>query len=76
VQHTDKGLEHTYECPEGCRCNMQGTEGLCKAADVGLETYVECMEEHPFDCPSSIRFGGMYYCSCPTRIHLTKEFRV
>jgi hypothetical protein len=73
-QHVQNRAELTYACPEGCRCHNNGTECLCKAADVGLETYVECLEASPFECPSAIRFGGIYYCSCPTVVHLTKEF--
>ncbi len=76
TQHVDKRIEPTYACPEGCKCHGQGDEGLCQAMDVGLETYVECMETPPFECPSSICFGGIHYCSCPTRVDLTKELHV
>ena len=70
TQHVDK---QTDACPQGCRCHRQEGEGLCKAVDVGLETYLECMEARPFECPSSVRFARVYYCSCPRRVQLAKE---
>lgn len=76
TQHVDKATEPTHACPEGCKCHLQETEGLCAAADVGLETYLECMETHPFMCPSAVRFASVYYCSCPTRVQLAKELHL
>jgi hypothetical protein len=73
AQHVENKLQPAYACPEGCRCHNNGNGCLCKGLDVGLETYVECMEAHPFECPSAIRFGGVFYCSCPTVVHLIKE---
>jgi hypothetical protein len=33
--------------PEGCRCHEQGIARLCKAKDLGLESFAECLEEDP-----------------------------
>jgi len=62
------------DCPEGCRCHDQGVERLCKARDIGLEGFVECKEEKPFECNHSVSYGRAWYCSCHPRIYIAKVF--
>jgi hypothetical protein len=62
-------------CPKDFKCYRHGFENLCKAQDVGLETFLECLEEHPYDCPLSVSFGGLYYCRCPLRVYISKKLK-
>ena len=62
-------------CPKDFNCHKQGFKVLCKAKDVGLESYLECLEERPQDCPLSVEFGGLFYCRCPLRIYIAKELK-
>jgi hypothetical protein len=62
-------------CPKDFKCYKSGFENLCKAQEVGLETFLECLEEHAMECTFSVRFGGLYYCRCPLRVYISKKFK-
>jgi hypothetical protein len=64
-----------FECPQDLKCCKQGFENLCKAQDTGLETFLECLEQRPDDCPFSLSFGGMFLCECPLRVYMAKELK-
>jgi hypothetical protein len=63
------------QCPKDFKCYKMGFENLCKAKDVGLESHLECLEEHPFQCKFSVAFGRSYFCHCPLRIFLAKKLK-
>jgi hypothetical protein len=66
-----KLAERIEECPKGCKyCEA---EGLCMAKDIGLKTFVECLEKRSFECESSISYGRVSYCSCPARVYIAKS---
>ncbi len=46
---------------------------LCKAEDIGLESYVRCLEETPQLCQFSVPFGCAYFCDSPVRVHICKK---
>ncbi len=78
-QEQDKELKKVVgglSCSKDFKCYKQGFETLCKAKDVGLELYLECLEERPYDCPLSVSFGGLYYCRCPLRIYIAKNLKL
>jgi hypothetical protein len=62
-------------CPKDFQCYEQGFENLCKAEDVGLETFLECLEKRPHECPFSIPYARVFYCSCPLRVYIAKELK-
>jgi hypothetical protein len=64
------------DCPSGCKCHQNDIENLCKARDLGMKSFIECLEENPFDCNSAISYGHSWYCSCPPRIRIAKELRM
>jgi hypothetical protein len=68
-----KLAELTKQCPEGCKCREADIEDLCMARDIGLKTFVECLEEKPFECECAISYGAVSYCSCPARVHIAKS---
>ncbi len=59
--------------PEGCRCHKQRIDNLCQARDVGIERFVECLEEDPHECPYSMLIGHVHYCKYPLRILIAKK---
>jgi hypothetical protein len=63
------------QCKKDFKCCKQGFESLCKAQDTGLETFLECLEERPDDCPFSLSFGGMFLCECPLRVYIAKKLK-
>jgi hypothetical protein len=63
------------QCPRDFKCYKSGFKALCKARDVGLETFIQCLEEDPSNCPFTMRLHGMDYCRCPVRVYLVKELK-
>ena len=61
------------KCPKDFRCYKSGLENLCKAKDIGLETYLECLEENPQECEFSLSFGYSYFCRCRLRVYIAKR---
>jgi hypothetical protein len=59
--------------PEDCKCYRPGFGVTCRAKDVGLESHLECLEEHPFECTFSVGFGRFFFCRCPLRIYIAKK---
>jgi len=51
----------------------------CKAKDIGLATYLECLEENPRDCKFSVKvsasFSQIYLCQSPRRVFIAKTFK-
>ena len=61
------------QCPKDFQCYKSGFETLCKAEDVGMESYLACLEEHPLECKFSVGFfGDRFYCECPLRVYVAK----
>jgi hypothetical protein len=44
----------------------------CDARDVGLDSYVECLEWDSYSCPFSMSYAGTYYCSSSARVYVAK----
>jgi hypothetical protein len=47
----------------------------CKAKDVGLDTYAECLEEDSRRCPFSMSYADAYYCISPARVYVAKAVK-
>jgi len=71
-REVEKLLEN---CPEGCRYRERGINDPCHVRDVGLKTFVQCLEKDPFTCCHHIRFGRTHYCSCPVCVFIAKGFK-
>jgi hypothetical protein len=77
----DKELKREIEkllknCPKGCKCRQRGIEDLCRVRDVGLETFVLCLEKNSIHCVHRIVFGRANYCSCPPRVYIAKQCKI
>lgn len=62
-------------CPKAFRCYESGFDDLCSAKDIGIESFLLCLEEKPEDCKFSVPIQGPYLCHCPLRIYLCKKLR-
>jgi hypothetical protein len=60
-------------CTKGFKCAESGFDQVCKAKDIGLKSYVDCLEEHAHGCTYALPFGDGYYCRCPLRVYLAKN---
>jgi hypothetical protein len=61
IEHKQEIQELIKDCPPGCKCHPRGIQDFCKARDIGMESFVECLEEEPFDCS----YGHSMFCSFP-----------
>ena len=62
------------KCPKDFRCYKSGFEYLCKAEDIGQDTFLVCHEKDSAGCKFSVSFGKGHFCKCPLRIYIAKEF--
>jgi hypothetical protein len=60
-------------CPKNFRCCESESQQLCKAKDIGMESFLECLEKNPLSCSFSLSYADSYYCRCPLRVYLAKE---
>jgi len=72
MQRLERLIEYD---PEGCRCHEQGIAKLCKAKDLGLELFAECLEEDPSDCASSLTLEDSHYCYCPLLVYMVNKLK-
>jgi hypothetical protein len=61
-------------CHNNFQCYQSGFSELCKARDIGMETFIECLEEKPGRKVFSLSYGDKYFCKCPLRVYIAKEF--
>jgi hypothetical protein len=61
------------QCPKDYVCYTSGREKLCKAEDIGLESFLVCLERNPLECTFSVHFGDMYFCQCPLRVYIARK---
>jgi len=63
------------DCSRDVPCETCPSEILCKAEDVGLESFVRCLEETPQLCQFSVPFGYAHLCDSPVRVYLCKKLK-
>ncbi len=63
------------QCPKKFKCAEHGFERLCKAKDIGLESYLGCLEENPSSCSFALSFGEGHLCQCPLRVYLFNKLK-
>jgi len=61
------------ECPEDFKCYKSGLEDLCKIVIYRDGDLVECLEQCSRLCKFSLVAMG-YFCKCPLRNYIAKNF--
>jgi hypothetical protein len=56
-----------------CKRYKRGVGFTCKAIDVGLDSFVECLEKDSSSCVFSISYAHSYFCKSPARVRAAKE---
>jgi hypothetical protein len=72
-EHGIKEILGGLQCPKGVKCYKNGFKDLCKAEDIGCETFIKCLEEKPHNCTFALPFGYSWHCTCPLRIYVIKK---
>ena len=60
-------------CPKNFQCVESGFRELCKAQDIGLDSYLECLDPNAGDCLFSVLLSNHHLCQCPLRVFLAKH---
>jgi hypothetical protein len=68
-------MMRTFQCPKGYECYTSGFTKLCRAKDIGLESFVACLCKDPLACKFAIHFGELFFCQCPLRVCICKKLR-
>jgi hypothetical protein len=76
VQKEIKGIIDGLKCSKDFACFRSGFETVCKAKDIGLETFLACMTKDPMECKFSLLFGGISFCECPLRIYICRKLKI
>jgi hypothetical protein len=63
------------KCDKNFECAESGFEILCKAKDIGMDNYLECLESIPQSCRFTISFGNSFFCQCPIRVYVAKSLK-
>ena len=61
------------ECPKDFICYKSELKILCKAEDVGMESFLKCLEDNPRECVFSLGYAESHYCTCPLRRYIAKK---
>ena len=72
VQEIEKAA-NGLDLPQNFEWYKPGLGFTCKARDIGLESYVNCLETHSYLCPFSVFYGYANYCSCTARVYVAKQ---
>jgi len=78
VQKHRKEIEailNGLQCSKGFECNTSGLKKLCRAEDIGLGTFLICLEGGPKACNFVVLFGDKHFCQCPLRVYIAKKLR-
>jgi hypothetical protein len=75
IQKQMENIICKIKCPKDFECYRSGFKILCRAKDIGLDSFIACLVAVPQDCKFSINFGEAFFCHCPLRICISKNLR-
>ncbi len=65
------------QCSKGFVCYTSGQKDLCRAEDIGLDSYLVCLENNPRGCNFfAAIYGNRHFCQCPLRVYIAKKMKV
>ena len=62
------------ECPKDFKCYKSGFDDLAKIRIFQDGELIECLDESSWLCKLSFNFGHGYFCKCPLRKYIAKNF--
>jgi len=63
------------KCPYEFQCCRSNFKFLCKAQDIGMESFLKCLEETSEECVFSMSLADFKFCSCPLRVYIAKVLK-
>jgi len=67
-------ITSAMECPKDFICYKSGFENLSKVNIIGDAKLVECLNTKANTCRYSFSFVSGYFCKCPLRYYIAKNF--
>lgn len=61
------------QCPKKFACYTSEENRVCKAEDIGLESFLLCLENDSMECKFLVVFGDVRFCQCPLRVYIAKK---
>ena len=61
------------KCPKDFLSYKSKFDSLCNAKDIGMKSFLLCLEENPQACKFSIDGGDYFFCECPLRNFIAKK---
>jgi hypothetical protein len=63
------------KCPKDFKCYESRFKDLCKAKDLGMDSFLLCLDKKSKDCAFMMFLGSSFFCRCPLRICIAKELK-
>jgi hypothetical protein len=60
------------DCPHDFRCYGKGVERDRGVGARNADGFIECLEERPWECESSMPFKNAYLCQCGVRLKIAE----
>ena len=68
---------HGLNCSKGFTCFISGQEDLCRAEDIGLDSYLVCLNIIRENVHSLLqRMETCHFCQCPLRVYIAKKMKI
>lgn len=61
------------DCAKDFECCEDDFANVCRAKDIGIESFLECLEKNPKICEFAMPFGNAFFCKCPVRIAIARK---
>jgi hypothetical protein len=74
MQEIEKAI-NGLRLPKSFKWFKPGVGFTCKARDIGLGSFAQCLEKSSFMCPFSVSFDNSYYCKCVPRVFMATELK-
>ena len=63
------------KCPKDFICYKSGFQKLCKVEDIGLESFLICLNGLAGECKFSVCFSNLNFCQCPLRMYICRKLK-
>jgi hypothetical protein len=74
MQEIEKAI-NGLKLPKNFKWFKPGFGFTCKARDIGLGSFAECLEKDSFMCPFSVSFDDSYYCKSFPRVYIASKLK-
>jgi len=64
------------ECRKKFKCCSNEFTNVCRAKDIGIKSFLVCLEDKPQKCNFALTFADVYFCKCPVRVYIGKKLKI